>query len=48
MNKLYKYGFWLLVVYFCLDLFLYLTNYKCMNICIPDYLNFSRLIVGDD
>ena len=46
MNKVYKYGFWALLIYVCLDLFLYLTNYECMNICIPDYFNFSRFIIG--
>ena len=35
MDKIYKYGFWLLVIYVCLDISLYLTNYECMNKCVP-------------
>jgi len=46
MINVYKYGFWILLIYVCLDIFLYLTNYECMNMCIPDYLNFSRFIIG--
>ena len=48
MNKVYKYGFWILVIYVCLDISLYLTNYECMNMCIPDYLNFSTFIIGNN
>jgi len=48
MTKVYKYGFWILVIYVCLDLSLYLTNYECMCICIPDYLNISRFIIDNN
>jgi hypothetical protein len=42
MNKFYKYGFWILVVYVFVDIFLYATNYECMNRCIPSALNLSK------
>ena len=48
MNKVYKYGFWILVTYVCVDISLYLANYECMNMCIPDYLNFSKFIIGNN
>jgi len=48
MTKVYKYGFWICMIYIFLDISLYLTNYECMNRCIPDYLNFSRFFNGNN
>jgi len=48
MNKVYKYEFWILVIYVCLNISLYLTNYERFNMRIPDYLNFSRFIIGNN
>ncbi len=48
MNKVYKHGFWIFVIYLCLDISSYLTNYECTNKCIPDYLNFSKFIIDNN
>ncbi len=48
MNKVYKCGFWILLIYVCRDISLYLTNYNCFNMCIQDYLNFSRFFIGNN
>jgi len=42
MNKFYKYGFWILVIYVFVDISLYATSYDCMNRCIRGALNLSK------